>query len=96
VLVAPTAHRPAPVIANFTAPITSKDEAAARFFTRRSFTTPAALAGAPALAVPCGFSTADLPLSLQIIGRRFDDATVLRVGHAYEQATEWHRRRPAL
>jgi aspartyl-tRNA(Asn)/glutamyl-tRNA(Gln) amidotransferase subunit A len=96
VLVAPSAHRPAPVIANFTAPITSKDEAAARFFTRRSFTTPAALAGVPALAVPCGFSTADLPLSLQIIGRRFDDATVLRVGHAYEQATEWHRRRPTL
>ena len=96
VLVAPTAHRPAPAIASFTAPIISKDEAAARFFTRRSFTTPAALAGAPALAVPCGFSTSGLPLSLQIIGRRFDDATVLRAGHAYEQATEWHRRRPVL
>jgi aspartyl-tRNA(Asn)/glutamyl-tRNA(Gln) amidotransferase subunit A len=96
VLVAPTAHRPAPAIASFTAPITSKADAAARFFTRRSFTTPAALAGNPALAVPCGFSREGLPLSLQIIGRRFDDATVLRVGHAYEQATDWHRRRPAL
>ena len=91
VLVAPTAHRPAPAIASATAPITSKAEAATRFFTRRSFTTPAALAGVPALAVPCGFSAAGLPLSLQIIGRRFDDATVLRVGHAYEQATDWHR-----
>ena len=96
VLVAPTSHRPAPAIAAFTAPITSTREAAARFFTRRSFTTPAALAGTPALAVPCGFSGAGLPLSLQIIGRRFDDATVLRVGHAYEQATAWHRRRPEL
>ena len=96
VLVAPTAHRPAPAIASFTAPITSRAEAATRFFTRRSFTTPAALAGVPALAVPCGFSAAGLPLSLQIIGRRFDDATVLRVGHAYEQATDWHRRRPAI
>ncbi|MET0487280.1 MAG: amidase [Candidatus Rokuibacteriota bacterium] len=96
VLVAPTAHRPAPAIASFIAPITSRAEAAARFFTRRSFTTPAALAGVPALAVPCGFSAAGLPLSLQIIGRRFDDATVLRVGHAYEQATDWHRRRPAI
>ncbi len=96
VLVAPTSHRPAPAIAAFTAPITSKAEAAARFFTRRSFTTPAALAGTPAMAVPCGFSASGLPLSLQIIGRRFDDATVLRVGHAYEQATEWHRRRPPL
>jgi aspartyl-tRNA(Asn)/glutamyl-tRNA(Gln) amidotransferase subunit A len=96
VLVAPTAHRPAPTIATFTAPITSTREAAARFFTRRSFTTPAALAGLPALAVPCGFGASGLPLSLQIIGRRFEDATVLRVGHAYEQATDWHRRRPPL
>jgi Asp-tRNA(Asn)/Glu-tRNA(Gln) amidotransferase A subunit family amidase len=95
-LVAPTSHRPAPAIAAFTAPITTRAEAAARFFTRRSFTTPASLAGAPALAVPCGFSAAGLPLSLQIIGRRFEDATVLRVGHAYEQATGWHRRRPPL
>ena len=96
VLVAPTAHRPAPAIASFTAPITSKAEAATRFFTRRSFTTPAALASVPALAVPCGFSTSGLPLSLQIIGRRHEDATVLRVGHAYEQATDWHRRRPPI
>jgi aspartyl-tRNA(Asn)/glutamyl-tRNA(Gln) amidotransferase subunit A len=96
VLVAPTSHRAAPTIANFTAPITSTGEAAARFFTRRSFTTPAALAGVPAAAVPCGFGASGLPLSLQIIGRRFEDATVLRVGHAYEQATEWHRRRPEL
>ena len=96
VLVAPTSHRPAPAIAAFTSPIASTAEAAARFFTRRSFTTPASLAGTPALAVPCGFSGSGLPLSLQIIGRRFDDATVLRVGHAYEQATDWHRRRPPL
>jgi choline dehydrogenase-like flavoprotein len=96
VLVAPTAHRPAPAIASATTPIASRAEAATRFFTRRSFTTPAALAGVPALAVPCGFSASGLPLSLQIIGRRFADATVLRVGHAYEQATDWHRRRPAI
>jgi aspartyl-tRNA(Asn)/glutamyl-tRNA(Gln) amidotransferase subunit A len=96
VLVAPTSPRPAPTIANYTAPITSKAQAITHFFTRRSFPTPASLAGTPALAVPCGFSAAGLPLSLQIIGRRFEDATVLRVGHAYEQATEWHRRRPPL
>jgi aspartyl-tRNA(Asn)/glutamyl-tRNA(Gln) amidotransferase subunit A len=96
VLLAPTSHRPAPAIAAFTAPITSAAEAAARFFTRRSFTTPAALAGTPALAVPCGFSASGLPLSLQVIGRRFEDATVLRVGHAYQRATDWHRRRPPL
>jgi aspartyl-tRNA(Asn)/glutamyl-tRNA(Gln) amidotransferase subunit A len=48
----------------------------------------------PALSLPCGFSNDGLPIGLQIVGRPFDEATVLRVGHAYEQATEWHRRRP--
>ena len=54
------------------------------------------LANIPALAVPCGFSSEGLPLSLQIAGRPFDEATVLRAGHAYEQATEWHTRRPPV
>ncbi len=52
--------------------------------------------GAPALALPCGFSQTGLPLGLQIAGRHFDDARVLRIGHAYEQATQWHLRRPSL
>ena len=72
VLVAPTSPRPAPTIANYTAPITSTAQAVTHFFTRRSFPTPASLAGVPAMAVPCGFSTRELPLSLQIIGRRFE------------------------
>jgi Asp-tRNA(Asn)/Glu-tRNA(Gln) amidotransferase A subunit family amidase len=50
----------------------------------------------PALSVPCGFNRAGLPIGLQIAGRPFDEATVLRVGHAYEQATDWHLRTPAL
>ena len=58
------------------------------------FTISVNLAGLPALALPCGFDRAGLPIGLQVIGRPFDEATVLRVGHAYEQATEWHRRRP--
>jgi len=94
VLVAPTSPRPAPTIANYTAPITSTAQAVTHFFTRRSFPTPASMAGVPAMAVPCGFSAHGLPLSLQILGRRFDDATVLRVGDAYERATEWHHRHP--
>jgi aspartyl-tRNA(Asn)/glutamyl-tRNA(Gln) amidotransferase subunit A len=52
--------------------------------------------GLPALALPGGFSSSGLPLSLQIAGRAFEEATVLRVGHAYEQATEWHTRRPPV
>ena len=59
-------------------------------------TTVPSLANLPALALPCGFSSEGLPLSLQIAGRPYEDATVLRAGHAYEQATEWHTRRPPV
>jgi aspartyl-tRNA(Asn)/glutamyl-tRNA(Gln) amidotransferase subunit A len=62
----------------------------------RSLTSPFNMAGLPALALPCGFSASGLPLSLQLAGRPFDEATVLRAGQAYEQATEWHRRRPPV
>jgi len=95
-LVAPTAPGPAPLIAAGAAPLASGDEAAQRFFARRSFTTPASLAGLPALSLPCGFTASGLPMGLQLIGRRFEDGTVLRAGHAYERATAWHRRRPPL
>lgn len=56
------------------------------------------MTGLPALVLPCGFSTGTpaLPIGLQIYGRAFDEATVLRVGHAYETATRWHLRKPAL
>ena len=52
--------------------------------------------GHPALSVLCGFDSQGLPIGLQIIGRLWDEATVLQVGYAYEQATEWHRRRPPV
>jgi Asp-tRNA(Asn)/Glu-tRNA(Gln) amidotransferase A subunit family amidase len=52
--------------------------------------------GQPSMAVRCGLSANGLPLSLQIAGKPFGQATVLRVGHAYEQATGWHRWRPPL
>jgi aspartyl-tRNA(Asn)/glutamyl-tRNA(Gln) amidotransferase subunit A len=48
----------------------------------------------PALCQPCGFSAAGLPLSLQLVARAFDEATVMRAAHAYEQATDWHLRHP--
>jgi aspartyl-tRNA(Asn)/glutamyl-tRNA(Gln) amidotransferase subunit A len=54
------------------------------------------LSGQPALSVPCGFTGAGLPIGLQIIGRPFDEAMVLRIGQAYESATDWHRRSPPL
>ena len=52
--------------------------------------------GYPSMSVPCGFSEDGLPIGLQIAGRPFDEETVLRVGHAYERATDWHTKRPAL
>jgi aspartyl-tRNA(Asn)/glutamyl-tRNA(Gln) amidotransferase subunit A len=54
------------------------------------------ITGLPTLALPTGFSTTGLPLSFQIAGRPFDEATVLRAGHAYQRATDWHRRRPPV
>jgi len=54
------------------------------------------LAGLPALSLPCGFDGDGMPIGLQIIGKHFDEATVLRLAHAYEQATEWHKRKPQL
>ena len=47
-------------------------------------------------AVPCGFDEADLPVGLQIIGPTFGEEVVLRTAHAYQQATDWHTRQPAL
>jgi aspartyl-tRNA(Asn)/glutamyl-tRNA(Gln) amidotransferase subunit A len=58
------------------------------------FTAPWNLLGLPAVVVPCGFSAEGLPVSIQIVGRAFDDATVLRLARAYERVTDWHTRRP--
>jgi aspartyl-tRNA(Asn)/glutamyl-tRNA(Gln) amidotransferase subunit A len=52
--------------------------------------------GLCALTVPCGFTSKGLPIGLMIYGKPFDEATILRIGYAYEQATEWHTRQPDL
>ena len=66
------------------------------FWRRPSLTTPFNVTGGPALAQCIGFSVSGLPLSMQVVGRPFAETTVLRVAHAYEQATEWRGRRPRL
>ena len=58
------------------------------------FTVSANLAGVPAISVPCGFTANRLPIGLQLMGRMFDEATVLRVADTYERATDWHRQAP--
>lgn len=58
-------------------------------------TIPVSLAGVPALSVPCGFAEG-LPVGLQIIGKAFDESTVLRVAHAFEAHTDHHKQRPTL
>jgi aspartyl-tRNA(Asn)/glutamyl-tRNA(Gln) amidotransferase subunit A len=60
------------------------------------FTRPINFSGHPACSVPCGVDGQGLPIGMQIIGRSFDEATVLRVADAYQRFTDWHARRPVI
>ncbi|MCH9672436.1 MAG: amidase, partial [Gammaproteobacteria bacterium] len=77
------------------APVQAKMRAEANF-SNPPLTNPFNAAQLPALSVCNGFSAEGLPLAMQIVGRAFDEATVLRIGHAYERATGWRERRPEL
>jgi len=87
VLASPTALKPATPFAQAFDP---------EFAFPKSNMAPFNLTGLPTLALPCGFSASGLPVSFQLSGRPFEEATVLRAGHAYEQATAWHTRRPPV
>src|SRR5262249_22737475 len=93
VLLTPTIPEPAPLLSAVTAGPT--DEVVRRMTRFTRFTRPFNTLGLPALSVPCGVSALGLPVALQIVGRPFDEATVLRIGHAYEQASGWAGREPA-
>ncbi|HLB05642.1 MAG TPA: Asp-tRNA(Asn)/Glu-tRNA(Gln) amidotransferase subunit GatA [Thermodesulfobacteriota bacterium] len=89
VIVTPTAPTPAFKIGEKTAdPL--------QMYLSDIFTISVNLAGLPAISLPCGFTGSNLPIGLQIIGKGFDEETVLRAAHAYEQATEWHKKKPNL
>ena len=60
------------------------------------FTVSINITGMPGLSVPCGMSKSGLPIGLQLIGKPFDEATLLRTAYAYEQATDWHKQKPSL
>lgn len=57
------------------------------------FTISVNLAGVPAMSIPCGFTSAKLPVGLQLIGRHFDEETIIKAAHAYERSTDWHTKR---
>ncbi|MCX6353652.1 MAG: Asp-tRNA(Asn)/Glu-tRNA(Gln) amidotransferase subunit GatA [Candidatus Aureabacteria bacterium] len=60
------------------------------------FTISVNLAGVPAISVPCGFTSNTLPIGLQLIGRHFGEGTLLKVAHAYESMTDWHKKQPKV
>lgn len=85
-LLHPTTIAPAPLIA--------EAEDARSWLVRN--THPWNIAGTPVLAIPCGFTGAGLPIGMSLVGRMWWEPLLLRVGHAYQRLTDWHRRRPAL
>ena len=68
----------------------------ARLVHKDVFSKPFNFSGVPTLCVPAGFSSEGLPMSVQFIGRRLSEATICRVGYAYQQVTDWHTRHPAV
>jgi aspartyl-tRNA(Asn)/glutamyl-tRNA(Gln) amidotransferase subunit A len=98
VLVTPSSSEPAPLLPQGPG-LKSKEDARQRMSGRRSLTGVFNLANVPALSVPCGFVSMEgkeLPVGLQLVGRPFEDGLLLKVAHAYEQATPWHTRRPPV
>jgi aspartyl-tRNA(Asn)/glutamyl-tRNA(Gln) amidotransferase subunit A len=94
VLVTPATPVTAPGVGQARVEINGREYDVRSTLTR--FSSPFNLAGLPALAIPCGFDGRGLPIGLQVVGRPFDEGTVLRVGDAYQRATDWHRRRPPV
>ncbi len=60
------------------------------------FTISANLSGGPGISIPCGFDSKELPIGLQILGKHFDEESILKIAYAYEQSTEWHKMKPKL
>jgi aspartyl-tRNA(Asn)/glutamyl-tRNA(Gln) amidotransferase subunit A len=86
-LASPTMSSPAPPFAGIDAMTTAR---------RPSFTGPYNLTGMPAISVPCGFTSAGLPVGLQLAGKPFDEPTVLRAAYTYQQHARWCEKRPPL
>jgi aspartyl-tRNA(Asn)/glutamyl-tRNA(Gln) amidotransferase subunit A len=96
VLVVPTTMAPAALIGDAGATVDVDGTTLPVSFAMASMTSRFNMAGTPALSLPCGFSAAGLPIGMSIVGRPFDEWSVFKVAHAYERATDWHTRRPAI
>ena len=59
-------------------------------------TRPFSFLGLPAVSIPCGFQPDGMPAGFQLVGRPFDEGTLLRLGHAYQKVTDWHEHAPAI
>lgn len=94
VLMTPTMPIPAPRLADVD--VGGSEDMPAVVMRISKCTRPISYLGLPALSVPCGFTPAGLPNAFQLVGRPFDEATLCTIGHAYQQATEWHKRVPEL
>ena len=96
VLVSATSCFQPPLYGQDAAIFANSEDVRRRMHGRRSYVTGYPLAALPAISVPCGFTSSNLPAGMQLGGRAFEEATLLRVAHAYEQATPWHTRRPPI
>ena len=94
VLLTPTMALPAPRADESDTPLRAGGEIVPDGTLRCTF--PFNMTGQPALSLPCGFTSDGMPIGLQIVGARFGEATILRLGHAYQRVTTWHTRRPSL
>ena len=94
ILLAPTTAIGAPKIGDSMVEVSGVSEAKLAIMPR--LTRPHNICGIPTVSVPCGFTSEGLPIGMQIAARAFKDAVALQVAYAYEQATEWHTRRPAI
>ena len=93
VLIVPALNRAGLTLAELARKVADPSQAR---YARVRFTSPFDMSGSPALVLPGGKTAEGFPVGFQMIGRHLDEALLLRAGHAYQQATEWHRRRPPI